>query len=166
MASDPPILPREQLSPDQQPEPDWKVYESAIARLEESYKNCTVIRNHKLNGKSGVERQVDVWLSTEIGHNHVVTVAIECRRYSDRPVSIKDIDAFYGFLEDVGADKGVMISNTRFTDGARKRADNADIELTTLTLAEATEFDWQKFARRRKRRRHHRRRRKRKGQSK
>jgi len=145
MHSELPISLPAALPPDAELEPDWKIYESAIAHIEESYKNCTVIRNYKLEGKSGVERQVDVWLSAEIGDNHVVTVAVECRRYSDRPVSIKDIDAFSGFLDDVRANKGVMISNTGFTEGAKKRAENADIELRMLTLEEANEFDWEEF---------------------
>lgn len=129
-------------------EPDWKLFEKAVAHIEESYGNCKVIRNHKLKGRrSDTERQVDVWLEAEIGDNHVVTVAIECRRYADRPVSIKDMDAFVGFLEDVGANKGVMISHSGYTDGARKRAAGAGIELRTLTLEEAEEFDWEDFLR-------------------
>ncbi len=120
-----PLLP-EPLPPDIEAEPDWKIYEKAIAHIEESYDNCKVTQNHKVTGRrSDLDRQVDVWLEAEIGDNHVVTVAIECRRYSDRPVSIKDIDAFYGFLDDVGANKGVMISHSGYTDGARKRAEGA-----------------------------------------
>lgn len=129
-----------------EPEPDWKLYEKSVAHIEESYKDCKVTRNHKVKGRlSDTERQIDVWLETEIGDKHVVTVAIECRRYADRPVSIKDIDAFYGFLEDVGANKGVMISHSGYTDGAKKRAAGANIELRMLTIAEAEDFDWDEF---------------------
>ncbi len=96
-----PLPPHDHQEPSQ--EPDWKVYERSIAHIEESYMICKVIRNHKIMGRrSETERQVDVWLEAEIGDNHSVTVAIECRRYRDRPVSIKDTDAFYGFLEDTG----------------------------------------------------------------
>jgi hypothetical protein len=62
-------------------------------------------------------------------------------------VSIKDIDAFCGFLDDVGANKGVMISHSGFTDGAKKRAAGAGIELRVLTFVEAEDFDWEEFAR-------------------
>jgi hypothetical protein len=88
---------------------------------------------------------VDVWLEAEIGDNHTVTVAIECRRYGDRRVSIKDIDAFCGFLDDVGANKGVMISHSGYTKGAERRAEGAGIDLRTLTIEEAEEFDWDQF---------------------
>lgn len=141
------IPPQPQYSPpDEEPELDWKMYEKAIAHIEDSYNNCKVNQNYRVTGRrSGKERQVDVWLEAEVGDNHVVTIAIECRRYSDRPVSIKDIDAFYGFLDDIGASKGVMISHTGYTEGARERAKGAGIELRMLTLEEAEEFDWDEF---------------------
>src|SRR5438552_1694345 len=143
-----PPPPDELLPPDFESEPDWKIYEGAIARIEESHKNCKVTRNNKVNGRrSGVERQVDVWLVAEIGDNHVVTVAIECRRYSDRPVSIKDIDAFVGFLEDVGANKGVMISHSGYTDGAKKRAEGAGSGLVFLTAEQPERLDGVGFLR-------------------
>src|SRR5262249_648324 len=127
------------------PEPDWKIYEKTIAHLEESYKNCRVTRNHKKVGRrSGIERQIDVWLEGDIGDNHTVSVAIECRRLGS-PVSIKDVDAFVGFIEDVGANKGVMVSHSGFTEGATKRAEGAGIALKTLTIKQAEEFDWDEF---------------------
>jgi hypothetical protein len=135
------------FDPDAESEPDWKIYEQAITHIEESYENCQVTRNHKLVGRhSGVRRQIDVWLSAEIGDKHTVTVAIECRRYN-RPVAIKDIDAFCGFLDDVGANKGVIISHAGFTEGATKRAEGAGIELKILNIEEAEEFDWNDFLR-------------------
>jgi hypothetical protein len=126
-------------------DPAWKEYEKAIAHIEESAGNCTVIRDHKITGRSGTQRQVDVWLDATVGNNHTVSVAIECKRYSAIPVAIKDIDAFVAFLDDVAAHKGVMISHSGFTDGATRRAAGANIELKTLTLEEAAEFDWDEY---------------------
>jgi hypothetical protein len=64
-----PDLPGEELS---EPEPDSKVYESTIAHIEESYKNCKVTRNYKPIGRrSGVKRQVDVWLDAKIGDDQI-----------------------------------------------------------------------------------------------
>jgi Restriction endonuclease len=129
-------------------EKDWQAYEHAIARIEEQSRNGDVLRDYKIKGRrSGVERQVDVWLSSEVGDGHSITVAIECRRYGTRAVSIKDIDAFFGFLDDVGANKGVMISRSGFTSGATKRAAGANIELRTLSIEEAEDFDWDEFVR-------------------
>ena len=126
-----------------EPEPKWKKYEKVIAAIEKSYSDCTITHDRKIIGRrSQVERQVDVWLEAKVGHDHTVTVAVECRCYEDTPVAIKDIDAFYGFLDDTGANKGVIISNSGFTEGAKARADQGDIELKTLTFEEAEEFAW------------------------
>jgi hypothetical protein len=122
-------------------DPKWKIYEKAAADIERQYPNCAATHDHKVIGRrSGIERQVDIWLSGQVGQ-HEVTVAIECRCYQGR-VGIKDIEAFYGFLDDVGANKGVLISDSGFTAGAVKRAVASDIKLTTLTLREAEEFEW------------------------
>ena len=124
-------------------DPKWLIYQKAVARLKESYGDCEVIHDHKILGRrSGVERQVDIWLSTRVGGKHGVTVAVECKCHETSPVSIKDVDAFYGFLDDVGANKGVLVSNTGFTEGAKRRADGSELELETLTLEEAADFEW------------------------
>ena len=124
-------------------DPKWLVYQKAVARLKDSFGDCHVIHDHKVKGRrSGIERQVDIWLSTTVGGKHPITVAVECKCHETSPVSIKDVDAFYGFLDDVGANKGVLISNTGFTDGAARRADGATLQLETLTLEEAQDFDW------------------------
>ena len=124
-------------------DPKWIIYERAVARLKESYGDCEVIHDFKVVGRrSGIERQVDIWLSTKVGGKHGVTVAVECKCRETEPVSIKDVDAFYGFIDDVGANKGVLVSNSGFTDGAKKRADGCEIELEALTLEEAQDFEW------------------------
>lgn len=132
--------------PEGKPDPKWLVYQKAVAQLKESFGDCEVLHDHRVMGRrSGIERQVDIWLSATVGGKHVVTVAVECKCFEASPVQIKEVDAFYGFLDDVGANKGVLISNTGFTDGAKRRADSSMLELQTLTLEEAEEFDWADF---------------------
>lgn len=123
-------------------EPKWRIYEKAVASLKEAFGDCDVSHDRLVTGRrSGVKRQVDIWLSVTVGGRHELTVAVECRCY-EKPLGIKDVDAFYGFLDDVGANKGVLVSSSGFTDGAKKRADNSTIELQVLTLEEAEAFDW------------------------
>ncbi len=122
-------------------DPKWKIYERAAAALEASYPDCHVIHDHKVTGRrSSIERQVDVWVTGSVGA-HEINIAVECRCYQGR-VGIKDVEAFYGFLDDVAANKGVIVSDSGFTTGARQRAHGSDIELTTLTLRQAEDFDW------------------------
>lgn len=140
-------IPEGFMFPGDDSEPAWKRYEKAIARIEElaADDNCRVIRNHKVKGRSGTERQVDVWVESRLGDNHVVAVAIECRCYDHGPVAIKDMDAFVSAVEDMGAHKGVMISHSGFTEGAENRAANANIELRTMSLEEAEGFAWDEY---------------------
>jgi Restriction endonuclease len=141
-----PILTPLDLTQQANSDPKWLVYQKAVARLKESYGDCEVFHDHRIVGRrSGVERQVDIWFNATVGGQHSVTVAVECKCHETTPVSIKDVDAFYGFLDDVGANKGILISNTGFTDGASRRADGSTVELETLTLEEAEEFDWAEY---------------------
>jgi hypothetical protein len=120
----------------------WKMYERLAAKREEGFHNCSVILNHTVIGRrSGLARQVDVWLTGAVG-GHEACVAIECRLYSRR-VGIKDVEAFQSFLDDVAADRGVIISQSGFTNGAKARAEK--IELETLTPEEAEDFDWEAY---------------------
>ena len=122
-------------------DPKWRIYERAAAELEASYPDCHVIHDHKIVGRrSGIERQVDVWVTGLVGP-HEINIAVECRCYQGR-VGIKDVEAFYSFLDDVGANKGVIISDSGFTAGARSRTHGSDIELKTLTLRQAEDLDW------------------------
>jgi hypothetical protein len=141
-----PIIPTilsDDLPPPSNDDPKWRIYEKAIADFKESFGDCTVIRDHKVTGRrSGVERQIDVWLEAVIGGSHKVCVAVECKCYDTTKIDIKDIDAFCGFLDDVGASKGVFITSSGFTSGAEKRAEGAQIDLQIITLEEAAVFDW------------------------
>ncbi len=122
-------------------EPKWRIYEKAVASLKEAYRDCDVTHDKRVIGRrSEVERQVDIWLSGMFG-GHELTVAVECRNHA-KPLGIKDVEAFYGFLDDVGANKGVLISSSDFTNGAKKRADGSNVNLQVLTLEEAEDFDW------------------------
>lgn len=123
----------------------WKIYENTVASLKSKYRDSKVQLNKRIKGRrSGVKRQVDVWVSADVS-GATIKIAVECRCYEKEPIGIKDVDAFYGFLDDVGANKGVMISNSGFTKGAKKRADGAIIELTPLTLEDAEQFDWAEY---------------------
>lgn len=156
-------MPTEPSRPD---EPKWKVYERVRASIERSFGDCQVSYDRKVIGRrSGVERQVDVWLSASVGDGHEIGIAIECKHNEDRPVDIKAVDALYGFIDDVGAAHGVLISNSGFTGGARARADGMNVslkhvsledaerrleslgtpKLKVLTVDEVDDFDWDEF---------------------
>lgn len=122
----------------------WRLYEKVIADTTNKYPNCTVVSDQKVTGvRSGVTRQVDVWVTGDIA-GHEIKLAIECKLYKAK-VDIKTVDAFIGFLEDVGADKGVLITTTGFTSGAQSRAKASGIDLEVMTFESAMETDWGDF---------------------
>jgi len=126
-------------SPEQ--DPKWRIYEKVVADCKAKYPDCEVTRNHFVVGRrSTVRRQVDVWVTANIA-GHDVKLAIECRCYG-RKIGIKDMDAFCGFLDDVSANKGVLVTTAGFTSGAEKRAKGADIDLRVMPLEEAEDLNW------------------------
>jgi hypothetical protein len=122
----------------------WRLYEKIVADTQEKYPDCRVIRDLKIKGvRSGVTRQIDVWVTGEVA-GHEIKLAIECKLYKTK-LDIKSVDGFIGFLEDVGADKGVLITTTGFTTGAQRRARAAGIKLNVMTLESAMETDWGEY---------------------
>jgi hypothetical protein len=126
----------------------WILYEKVIEDLEGQDQNCEIIRDYHVKGReSGILRQVDVWIRASVGGmEHPTTVAVECRAYgSKNKIGIRDVDAFYGFLQDVGADKGALVTTSSFTKGAKARAEGGKIETQVLTFEEALAFKWREY---------------------
>lgn len=131
--------------------PLWALYEAVIARLEAD-DDCTVLPDHHVVGReSRVTRQVDIWIEGRVGGlGHRTTIAVECKKYEPkRKLGIKDVDAFYGFLKDVGATLGVLVTTSSFTHGAEARAKGAEIETLVIPYEEALELEWDELLRER-----------------
>lgn len=119
--------------------PKWRRFEklvSAIHKIQSDDTNVTY--DDKIIGKrTGRERQIDI----SIKFNHLYysyLLIIECKDYKS-PVPITAVEAFRTKLEDVGADKGVMVSSSGFQQGAVETAKAYGIELFTLTEEKS---DW------------------------
>ncbi|MDA2938226.1 restriction endonuclease, partial [Acidobacteria bacterium AH-259-A15] len=79
-----------------------KIVEQLCAGIE----NAEVERNLTLTGRSGVKRQIDVFIRGKVGAFDV-TILVDSKNYSS-PVDIKEIESLTGMVEDVGADLGVV----------------------------------------------------------
>jgi hypothetical protein len=88
-------------------------------------------------------RQIDV-LITEEAPIGITKVVVDAKLHK-RKLNVKDIDAFAGFVDDVGADRGLLLTNTGYTRSAFRRAyyGPRDLELDVLTFAELKR--WQAF---------------------
>lgn len=91
----------------------WKEFEDAVfeeCQRAVHFRDAEVLRDVHLLGKdSGVKRQIDVLVRQKKGDEETV-ILIECKHYASK-INVKIVDAFIGCLEDVGADKGVIVSS-------------------------------------------------------
>ncbi len=121
----------------------WKEFEQLVAQIyRQATPEATVKHNFFITGKSGRRRQIDVSIESTQGLHTYFTV-VECKRYARR-VGIRDVEAFVTRLQDVRANKGVMVSVIGFDDGARAQA--AQHNVTLLSYREARETDWENVA--------------------
>lgn len=120
---------------------DWKQYETEIyEKLKSEFPEVNITFDGKILGhQSKVERQIDVLaIGKFLGQE--ITVAVECKYYSKK-IDVKIVDGFIGFLEDVKADIGIIITNQGFSPAAKNRAEAKKIRLEILTFEEFEEYD-------------------------
>lgn len=121
---------------------DWREYEKTITEeLQLRYPEYQITWNVQLIGNlSGVKRQVDILIEAKIGGNKFLTV-VDAKMYN-KPIDVKDVEEFLGFVKDVGAHRGLMVTTIGYSVAALKRAhhDVADIELDVMSLDEFKAF--------------------------
>ncbi|MEY2501084.1 MAG: hypothetical protein QOI07_1418 [Verrucomicrobiota bacterium] len=106
---------------------DWNFFERIVAaiHLAES-KGAKVTWNERVN-----RRQFDVVVRFEHGLYKYVTL-IECKDYQ-RPVPLKEVEAFITKSRDAGANKSVMISPSGFQSGCLIVAKEHNIDLLRIS---------------------------------
>lgn len=122
------------------PTENWQEFEKLAATIQQELApKAHVERNAKLLGKrSGVERQIDILIDEAIAQ-YTIRVAIDCKDYQV-PVDVKHVEEFMGLLEDIGANKGAIISARGFTETAKKRAKDAGIDVYRLIDTATTKW--------------------------
>ena len=103
--------------------------EQLVARIQQQLApDSEVLHDVKLDGRhSKRKRQIDVLVTQNIGQ-YEIRIVIECKDYS-RPVDVKGVEEFYGLLDDVGAQKGVLVCPTGFSKAAKARAEGFQVDL-------------------------------------
>lgn len=122
---------------------DWKGYEGRIfKKLQEQFPNKSLKKNVKVDGlASKSKRQVDILVvDSLIGHS--IHGVVECK-YFNKKVNLPVVDAFVGFLLDVGAHIGIMITNKGASEAARNRAKNhsPSIKIDVVNFANWDEWE-------------------------
>lgn len=117
---------------------DWKQYEQEITdEFRELYPAAHITPNARLVGKfSQVERQIDI-LVEEQASDLLFRIVVDAK-YRGRKIDIGDVEAFLGFIRDVGAHTGVMVALEGYTPAAINRVhyDDLDVFLDVLNLDE------------------------------
>jgi hypothetical protein len=104
--------------------PDWQVYERLIARMmadQLSTEYC-VTPNARVVGRiSGRSRQIDVLIDLRHDSDNSRRLVVDAKRRRRR-VTINDVEAFQGLMEDVGATYGYLVCPRGHTKSAERRA--------------------------------------------
>ena len=103
--------------------------EQLVAKIQKDLAPTSeVIHDVKLDGRlSGRKRQIDVLVRDKIGQYEILIV-IDCKDYN-KPVDVKGVEEFAGLLEDVGAQRGVLVCPKGFSEAAKKRAQSLQLDL-------------------------------------
>jgi len=122
--------------------PDWKKFEQLAASIQRDLApDAKVTENAKLIGASGTPRQVDILIEQEAGQFEL-RIVVDCKDHKE-PVDVKDVEAFLGLVQDVGAHKGAMIAANGFTDTAKARASGAGLDL--FRLIDTADHKWRSY---------------------
>lgn len=115
---------------------DWKNYEKEIFGIfKEEYPNAEISHNVLKRGRySKVNRQCDIIIEDYIAGNRM-TIVVD-GKFFNKKIDVKEVESFIGLLEDVGAHKGLLISQKGFTKAAVNRAyyGPSEIEIDILNF--------------------------------
>lgn len=108
---------------------EYRELEQLVARIQQQLApRSKVIHNAKILGrKSQCMRQIDVLVQDKVAQFDI-NIVIDCKDYQV-PVDVKGVEEFNGLLDDVGAQKGVLVCPKGFTQTAKTRAEGLQIDL-------------------------------------
>lgn len=121
-----------------------KTFEQIVSLIEHGLKtdeNTLVQHDVKLVDQLGLERQIDVYITSQI-NGHPFSVAVECREHNYN-IKLSDIDAFDSKTKKLGVDKRIFVAKKGYQSGAIKAAKALGIELCVLSdLSPETIKSW------------------------
>jgi len=123
----------------------WKAFEDAVfeeCKRAFRFQDVEVIKDAHIVGQySGVERQIDILIRHKRDSVPNSIIIFECKHYGTK-INVKIVDSFIGCLADVGADRGIIVSEKGFTKAAINRAHKGkdDIEVDILCIGELQQF--------------------------
>ena len=121
---------------------DWKQYETEIySHFRQQYTDAEITLDaNKIGLYFKVSRQIDILIEQYVAGNRF-TLVID-GKYFNKKVDVKAVESFIGMLEDLGAHKGLLISNQGFSEAAYNRAHfgPSEVELDILNFDDLHKF--------------------------
>ncbi len=115
---------------------DWRDYEIYIERrFKRAFPEATIRHDVRLPGMmSKTSRQVDILIEQSMA-GYDLSIVVDCKCFSRR-IDVGQVEQFISFLADLGVSKGVMITNSGYSDAAYNRAtyDSRDIDLRIINF--------------------------------
>lgn len=121
-------------------EPEWSKYKKIVAQIHKTLSpNANITHNDKILGfESKILRQIDVSIRQKIGPYEILII-VQCKDYTNK-VDINDVGEFITVIKDIRANKGVVVSNSGFTEGAINLAKENNVSL--CSVFDAQNKDW------------------------
>ncbi|EOC9236919.1 restriction endonuclease [Enterobacter hormaechei] len=106
---------------------DWRVYQEATAEVFRRL-GCNALVDYRANGVRATH-DIDVY-ATFLRSGILCTWVIECKLWKTR-VPKEKVLALKSIIDDLGADRGIMVSEVGFQPGAQDAARGSNITLVT-----------------------------------
>lgn len=107
---------------------DWKVYQQQVAQFFTDLGLSATVEK-EIQGARG-KHKVDVFVTGRV-HSFDLRWIIECKYWSSNIPKEKAL-ALLSIVQDIGADKGILLSEIGFQSGAIRSSRNTNILLTSL----------------------------------
>ncbi len=121
---------------------NWREYEKEIHQhFQEMYPEAETTYNSTLLGRySKIDRQIDV-LIEDYAAGDRIRIMVDGKYFSEN-IDVKEVECFIGMMQDVEADKGLLITQKGYSEAAIMRAHNDPnrIELDILNFEELKQF--------------------------
>jgi len=121
---------------------NWKDYEIYITRhFQKLFPGASIQHDvRRLGLISKTERQIDILIEGRIA-GFALTIVVDCK-YFGKKVDVKEVDSFLGYLHDLKASKGILITNQGYTEAAYNRAmyDTRDVELRIIDFNDLEKY--------------------------
>lgn len=111
---------------------NWREYEKQICEeFCKKYSESQILFDQEWVGRySKVPRQIDILVRSNMAGVELIGV-FDCKCFSKK-VDVKVIDSMFGFIDDIGAHFGGVVTTRGFTDGAMNRANPGHIHLRVI----------------------------------